>query len=276
MDKRMMCRAALVMLAAVPCVTYAVHAAEHAALTPASAWKISSEPYSCHLERSFGEGAHPVELELRRQVTMGALRWTVIFPSSGTSRARADGSVEKWPQQEKSNYEGVRGALASGGQNYLVWRSAAADEAFTDDQILRITATGDLNWSLQASSMAKAVAALDACISGLRKDLGFNENVAVKPEPVMNPNPGTWATNDDYPKQSRRNKDEGIVHFLLMVSETGEVADCHILESSGFPELDAKTCELMRERAKFHPAKDAKGAAVSSQYTNRVRWKLPR
>jgi TonB family protein len=265
-------RAALMIMAAMPC---AAHAADVAAPTPASAWKISSEPYACHLERSFGEGAQSVELQLRRQVTMGPLRWIILFPSQDRRSARVDGSVEKLPQQEKSNFEGARAALSSGGQNYLMWKSAATDEAFADDQILRITASGKLNWSLQASNMAKAVAGLDACASGLRKDLGYNENVAVKPEPVMDPHPGYWATNDDYPQQSRRNRDEGIVSFLLMVSETGTVADCHILESSGFTELDAKTCALMRERAKFHPAKDAKGDAVSSQYTNRVMWKLP-
>lgn len=158
----------------------------------------------------------------------------------------------------------------------IILSGGTADEGFADDQILRITVKDGLDWSLQASYMGKAVVALDACVSGLRKDLGFNDNVSVKPEPVMEPNPGTWATNNDYPKQSRRNKDEGIVGFLLMVSKTGEVADCHILESSGYTELDAKTCELMRERAKFHPAKDMNGADVSSQYTNRVMWKLPR
>lgn len=276
MDKSWMRFAALGMLVALPAISSAAVATDDRALKPASMWKISSEPYACHLERSFGEGAPPIELQLRRQVTRGPLRWTILFPSQGTRSARATGSVEKWPQQEKADFEGARGALANSGQNYLVWESGTAEESFADDQNLRISATGNLIWSLRASGMAKAIAALDDCVSGLRKDLGYNENVAVKAEPVMEPNPGTWATNDDYPAQSRRNKDEGIVHFLLMVSETGSVKDCHIVESSGFSELDAKTCELMRQRAKFDPAKDVSGAAVTGQYSNRVLWKLPR
>lgn len=275
MDKRWMRRAALGMVAALPALSSAAFAAEDRVLKPATAWKMSSERYACHLERSFGESAQPTELQLRRQVTMGALRWSLLFPSQGTRIARATGRVEKLPQQEKSNFEGARGVLSQSGQNVIVWKSGTADESFTDDQMLRITANGGLHWSLQASGMAKAVAALDDCVSGLRKDLGFNEHVAVKAEPVMEPSPGTWATNDDYPAQSRRNKDEGVAHFLLMISDSGQVKDCHIIDSSGFAELDAKTCELMRQRAKFHPAKDASGAAVDGEFISWVTWKLP-
>lgn len=246
-----------------------------APLQPSSTWEISSEPYACYLERGFGEGEQSLDLQLRRQVTMGPIRWTMQFSEDDMRTARLETQVEKLPQREIAKYAAVRGPLTNGAKNYLVWDAASADEAFTDDQMLMISAKGNLRWQLQASAMAKAVAALDECVFGLRKELGFNENIAVKPEPVMKPSPATWATNDDYPPQSRRNKDEGIAHFLLMLSETGAVKDCHIVDSSGFAELDAKTCELMRERAKFEPAKDASGAAVTSQYNNRVMWKLP-
>lgn len=122
MNKRAMRRASLVMLAMMPNVTYVAHAEENAPLTPTSAWKISSESYACHLERSFGDGTQPIELQLRRQVTMGALRWTILFPSQGTRSVRVVGRVEKWPQQDNSNFDGARGAISGSGQNYLVWR----------------------------------------------------------------------------------------------------------------------------------------------------------
>ncbi|HEY0596830.1 energy transducer TonB, partial [Sphingopyxis sp.] len=64
--------------------------------------------------------------------------------------------------------------------------------------------------------------------------------------------------------------------FLLTIGADGNTTDCRIVGSSGFPSLDARTCELLLARATFRPAKDKAGQAVRSFYINRIRWQLPR
>ena len=87
--------------------------------------------------------------------------------------------------------------------------------------------------------------------------------------------PGMWATSDDYPPAARRARMEGEVDFLLTVGPDGAIVDCRIVRSSGHQELDQRTCSLLRQRAKFAPARGADGETVTGYYLNRLRWKLP-
>lgn len=256
------------------------------ALQPASAWKIEPTDLACYLGRDFGASDQAVTVKLRWSLVKASVRWMVSGPlmamnraetSEGASRERA-GSVTMTmlPQQIEHSHAAIFGLSAEGDLPYALWldEKAEAFEKLSDDQQIIFASSRGRDVHLSASAMGKAVAALENCIAGQRKAIGWNDDLAVKPRPANHP--GRWATNLDYPSLSRRNGDEAMVGFLLMVSEAGAVTDCHIPDPSGFAELDDKTCVLMRERARFHPAKDAEGRAVKSQYHNVVRWQLPR
>jgi periplasmic protein TonB len=88
-------------------------------------------------------------------------------------------------------------------------------------------------------------------------------------------NPGDWATQDDYPLEALENEWEGVTAFKLDVDVNGDVTRCEVTSSSSHAALDNRTCDLLLSRAKFYPAKDAKGRAVSSTYSNRIRWEMP-
>ncbi len=88
-------------------------------------------------------------------------------------------------------------------------------------------------------------------------------------------NPGEWVTTYDYPVQALREQRQGTVGFSLQISSQGMVTSCEITASSGSPMLDEETCRLITLRAKFTPAKNAKGFAIRSKYRNRVRWQIP-
>ena len=79
---------------------------------------------------------------------------------------------------------------------------------------------------------------------------------------------------NDYPARALREGRQGTVTFRLLIDEHGLPEACNIVESSGTPELDNKTCELMMQRARFKPAiKD--GKPVKGNYTSRLRWTIP-
>ena len=46
-------------------------------------------------------------------------------------------------------------------------------------------------------------------------------------------------------------------------------------ETSGSAVLDAMTCIVLRQRAKFKPARDVDGKPVHSYYDQRVTWQIP-
>lgn len=86
--------------------------------------------------------------------------------------------------------------------------------------------------------------------------------------------PGTWLTDDDYPAESLRNKEFGIVEFRLNVGPQGDPAACRILVSSGYWRLDQQTCAIIMKRAGFKPARDAAGQPIPATFQSRFRWIL--
>ena len=89
-------------------------------------------------------------------------------------------------------------------------------------------------------------------------------------------NPGSWATTNDYPSRALREEREGTTGFRVSVGPDGRVTDCQITSSSGHADLDQATCDNVRRRARFNPAKDGEGQPTSGTYANRVRWVIPK
>lgn len=87
--------------------------------------------------------------------------------------------------------------------------------------------------------------------------------------------PGDWITDNDYPAAALREDAEGAVRFVLGIAADGSVTDCTVQQSSGDERLDAATCALVRARAKFTPALDAKGRPTTGTYASSVRWQIP-
>jgi len=87
--------------------------------------------------------------------------------------------------------------------------------------------------------------------------------------------PGSWTNEADYPAESAKRGEEGIVGFSLLVSPDGKVAQCYITQSSGFPALDRITCVAISTRAQFKPAADENGQPVYDTFTGRLTWRHP-
>lgn len=87
-------------------------------------------------------------------------------------------------------------------------------------------------------------------------------------------NPGSWASNSDYPSRAQREGKEGVTGFRVTVGADGRVTSCEITSSSGSSDLDNTTCTLITRRGRFTPAIDAEGNPSSDTWASRVRWKL--
>ncbi len=83
-------------------------------------------------------------------------------------------------------------------------------------------------------------------------------------------------SQDDYPAEAMRKGEEGTSTVRLDVDAAGRVTGCSVIDTSKSPSLDAATCRVLSERARFTPAKGPDGRAVAEHYTQRVRWLLPK
>jgi TonB family protein len=85
----------------------------------------------------------------------------------------------------------------------------------------------------------------------------------------------TLFSDGDYPAAAIRAHEQGTVAFRLEVGADGNPTGCSVVSSSGSQALDSTTCRLLMERARFRPARDAGGKAVTDEYVGRIVWRLP-
>ena len=85
----------------------------------------------------------------------------------------------------------------------------------------------------------------------------------------------TLFSADDYPAAAQAAGAEGTAQAQLTISPDGRVVGCNLTRSTGNSALDAATCNILRRRAKFSPAKDSNGNATSDTYsTPPIVWRL--
>lgn len=88
-------------------------------------------------------------------------------------------------------------------------------------------------------------------------------------------NLATLLSSDDYPLEALRKGEQGTVSLRLQVGANGRVAGCTITRSSGSAILDSTTCRLLTARARFTPARDARGRPVADSLSSRIVWRIP-
>jgi protein TonB len=88
-------------------------------------------------------------------------------------------------------------------------------------------------------------------------------------------NLSSYFSEDDYPPGALRNNEQGTTGFSLTVGTSGRVEACTVTSSSGSSALDQATCRILRNRARYTPARDENGNPASGRDQGRVTWRLP-
>jgi protein TonB len=83
-------------------------------------------------------------------------------------------------------------------------------------------------------------------------------------------------SNDDYPASAIAAGAQGTAQAMLTIGPDGRVTGCSLIQSTGNGALDSTTCNILRRRVKFTPARDSNGNPTSDTYrTPPIRWVLP-
>ena len=86
----------------------------------------------------------------------------------------------------------------------------------------------------------------------------------------------TAFSNDDYPEAAISAGASGTARAQLSIGPDGRVSGCNLVQSTGNGALDATTCNILRRRVKFTPARDSNGNPTSDTYvTPPIKWVLP-
>jgi TonB family protein len=84
-----------------------------------------------------------------------------------------------------------------------------------------------------------------------------------------------WISDEDYPLDAAAKEESGTTVARYLINEAGQVDICEVAGSSGSASLDWQSCNLVKSRFKFTPAKNPKGRVVVQYRVQRIRWQLP-
>ena len=80
---------------------------------------------------------------------------------------------------------------------------------------------------------------------------------------------------DDYPAAASAAEAQGTAQATLTIGPDGRVVGCNLIRSTGNGALDSATCNILRRRAKFTPARDSNGNATTDTITTPpIVWRL--
>jgi protein TonB len=80
--------------------------------------------------------------------------------------------------------------------------------------------------------------------------------------------------DEDYPTEAARHRVRGSVRYFVVINAGGRVSHCRITRSSGWALLDETVCRLLRERARYEPARDSDGIPAVDTYAGELDFRL--
>jgi hypothetical protein len=164
---------------------------------------------------------------------------------------------------------GIGGTTTNGWKGAVVKVDPSILIGFASASALTLIDASGTSHRIDYSSAAQASAELIACGSRAAAiSLPADKIPAVRPRPVG----GNWLEGAKYPAGVSQTIRLRPIAYVLSVGTDGKPSACSIAESSGSTELDKATCDRLLARARFAPARNAKGDPVTDSFRSRVNW----
>lgn len=233
-------------------------------------WTVDYGETSCTTSHQFGTPDSPVVLAFRPSVPGSTIRIILLREASWRPTRHIPLEVSGVA------ITGLRFA-ANDRSKQLLWINLdrpSFDRAIAGNT-LRIVGEG-VEVELPMKGVAAAVKAMDTCNADLRAHWNADEagraRIDERPKPVKPIE--QLITNNDYPAQAMSEGKGGATGVSLLIDENGTLKDCLVEQHSGVASIDAQTCAMITQRAKFRSARDKAGKPVKSLISLRFRWMI--
>lgn len=240
---------------------------------PVKPWMLDYGATACTAVRVYGDDAKPLTLGLRPSPDGRVVRLVLVKAGRRIDAEQRDVTVNLGAHEVKTTglHFGSRDGKAE-----LVWINltrADLEPLRAAPEIEIRDLGGSERFALPL--IGKVLDSLDTCNEDLRRYWNVDGTGAVLSTMAAPVRPlASYFSDSDYPTQSLRQEDSGRSVVVVMVDETGAPKDCLVQETSGIAALDAMTCLVLQERAKFHPALDAAGKPARSVLIQPVVWRM--
>ena len=119
----------------------------------------------------------------------------------------------------------------------------------------------DVGLDLSIQGLDMAISSLDACSSDLLKKWGYPTEFQRQLSSYSRPERplSAYATSNDYPRSAIDSGAAGEAHVLVDAGVNGRASNCRVVRSSGSNDIDAMTCKIATQRARYEPGSDLNG-----------------
>lgn len=241
---------------------------------PAGNWVVEFADQQCIASHLYNNGADELTVALKPRPTTEASSVWLRVPKSGPRLDRAQVAVGEASIEDKGPL--LRHVDEAGLRYYEVQLTGA--------ELLRLIATGQLRvtagaWApdLALPRLAEVQRILDNCVADLLSSWGMSAQAQTELAsfPVPERNIASYVSNGDYPTTALERRAMGQVEARVTVTPDGKASDCQMVRSSGHDDLDQITCRVVVKRARFKPARDREGHAMSSPFLFTIWWLMP-
>ena len=256
---------------ALSCLASPVSAAP---LPPTARWVVNFDDAQCVASREYGSEKKPLTLALKRPVRGEIIQLAVMREGSQRQAEQLKGEARF------GNSPPLQASVLSYGtkQRVLLFNLPASEIASrANETSLAITVPSELSETLQLSGLQPLLKVMDECVAGLKQEWNVSDDPAAAPKlrTEARGNLATFFSSDDYPQVALARDQTGITEFVVLVDETGKVADCTVVATSGAASLDAQSCAVLKRRARLKAAIGLDGKPAKDAMRGRIRWKMP-
>jgi outer membrane biosynthesis protein TonB len=241
---------------------------------PSGRWVVEFNDAQCLASRNYGTPDSPLLLVLKAPAAGNVIQLAVIRAATQGAAAQLESEVAIDQQAPLRAAAFAYTAAPNKQRAYLVNLPADRFAAAKTAKVLSIRAKGELDEQFAISAMGPLLQVMDECVADLRKAW----NVAEAGAPGARLRQHATGSIDsmlqqvDYPAVDQPLP--GTATFVLLVDETGRVADCTVIQTSGVASLDAQTCGAVKSQARFSPAIGLDGRPAKDGVVQRVSWIL--
>ena len=256
-------------------IGWAGAAAADAPRAPTAPWVVDFHESQCVAYRQYGTDEDPLHLVLKSAALGDLIQLSVMEKGSYRHAEQIEAKIGLDAGAPIALNMLKFGARKEKRRIYQINMRSADFALVKDARTLTIRAPG-LDESFALSKMEPLLKIMEECVTDLRAAWNVKE-VSGETSALASratANLAELIKDSDYPSAALRRDQSGIVGFVLLVNEAGRVADCTISQTSGVPSLDAQSCALLKERARFTPARSADGKPAKDAVTARIVWRV--
>jgi len=259
---------------------------------PTGKWVVDFDDSQCVASRNYGTEAQPLLFGLKAPIISEVMQLIFVRPGSGGQFAEQLGGTITLDGGIAKPISAIGLSVPKAKQRVVRVNLPTSEfAAVASAKVMEVRVRGEMKESIALSNMPALLNVLNKCVTDLRRHWNVERSEAERPLSAIAKDDDDDGANaflkqgprgdlagvfrsDDFPSDAIAKDMQGTVSLAMLIDESGKVADCTVVGTSGSAALDGQSCYIVSSRARFKPAIGLDGKPARSTYSQRVTWRI--